>query len=297
MTGADTVKASRCRPSVGSRVSVSTPSRMVSPMRSVSTACRHAAGDGHADGARVAARDQERAAELLLALRGQRGQPAEVVLVRHDRAVAGEVHADAGDVDVVHGVDALEERRAARPAACPRAGRRGRPWRRWRAAAPRPRRRSRARPPSRARSRSETSVSCTVSPASSGGGARSSQIGAVRPASRRRWAFSRRDSPSARAPPASIARPTCGEPQVTLVTATTEMPGRRSTTVRAFSRTLPRSTVRVALAGMVLRCIRRMQESIVPEAPRAERLAPRLLPGDSQLLTDRSQDAGQPRRQ
>ena len=38
MTGAETVMASRCRPSAGSRVSVSTPSRMVSPMRSVSTA-------------------------------------------------------------------------------------------------------------------------------------------------------------------------------------------------------------------------------------------------------------------
>ena len=73
---------------------------------------------------------------------------------------------------------------------------------------------------------SETSVSWTVSPASSGGGARSSQMGAVRPASRSRWAFSRRESPSALAPPASIARPTCGEPHVTLVTATTEMPGR-----------------------------------------------------------------------
>ncbi len=99
---------------------------------------------------------------------------------------------------------------------------------------------------------SETSVSWTVSPASSGGGARSSQMGAVRPASRRRCAFSRRDSPSALAPPASIARATWGEPQVTLVTATTEMLGRWSTTVRAFSRTLPRSTVTVALAGIAL---------------------------------------------
>ena len=115
---------------------------------------------------------------------------------------------------------------------------------------------------------SETSVSWTVSPASSGGGARSSQMGAVRPASRRRWAFSRRESPSALAPPASIARPTCGEPQVTLVTATTEMPGRWSTTVRALSRTLPRSTVTVALAGMSLPCIRRMQKGIAARRAR-----------------------------
>ncbi len=71
---------------------------------------RHAAGGDHADGARVAARDEQGAAELLLAALGQLGQPAEVGLVGDDRPVAGEVHADAGDVDVVHGVDALEER-------------------------------------------------------------------------------------------------------------------------------------------------------------------------------------------
>ena len=72
---------------------------------------RHAAGGDHADGAGVAAGDQQRPAELLDALRRQLGQPAHVVLVRDDRAVTGEVDADAGDVDVVHGVDALEERR------------------------------------------------------------------------------------------------------------------------------------------------------------------------------------------
>ncbi len=75
---------------------------------------RHAAGDRHADGPRVAARDQQRAAELLDALLRQLGQAAQVVLVGHDRAVAGEIDADAGDVDVVHGVDALEERRQSR---------------------------------------------------------------------------------------------------------------------------------------------------------------------------------------
>ena len=80
-------------------------------MRSVSTDAGHAAGGDHADRARVAARDEQRAAELLDALRGQLGQPAEVVLVGDDGAVAGEVDADAGDVDVVHRVDALEERR------------------------------------------------------------------------------------------------------------------------------------------------------------------------------------------
>ena len=245
MTGAETVTASRCRPSVGSA-----RQRVDAEQDGLADAQRvdgrgHAAGGDHADRARVAARDEQRAAELLDALRGQLGQAAEVVLVGDDGAVAGEVDADAGDVDVVHRVDATRGTPAGRPAACPRAGRRGRPWRRSRDAAPPRRRRCPGRPPSRASLCSETSVSWTVSPASSGGGARSSQMGAVRPASRRRWAFSRRESPSALAPPASIALPTCGDPHVTLVTATTEMPGRRSTTVRAFSRTLPRSTVTV----------------------------------------------------
>ena len=66
---------------------------------------------------------------------------------------------------------------------------------------------------------SERSKRRTVSAASSGAGARSSQIGAVMPAARCRSAFACRDSPSATAPPASIALPTSGDPQVHFVTA------------------------------------------------------------------------------
>ena len=89
-------------------------------------------------------------------------------------------------------------------------------------------------------------VRWTVSSACPGAGERSSQIGAVTPAARWRSAFCNRDSPSATAPPSSMARPTSGEPHVTFVTATTSMPPSADTTARVLAVIFARSMLRVA---------------------------------------------------
>ena len=77
------------------------------------------------------------------------------------------------------------------------------------------------------------------------GGLRSSRIGASMPLSRRRRMFSKRDSPMPTTPPRSMARATCGMPQVPLVTPNTSMPDfrQRSTTVRALRSIFWRSMV------------------------------------------------------
>ena len=56
------------------------------------------------------------------------------------------------------------------------------------------------------------------------GGLRSSMIGAEMPLSRSRLMFSKRDSAMPATPPRSMARATCGMPQVPLVTPKTLMP-------------------------------------------------------------------------
>ena len=90
------------------RVSVSVPCRMVSPMRSELDRSGHGAGQHHGHGPGVAAAHQQRPAHLALRGVGDGGQPAHVVLVRHDGAVAGQVGAHAGQAQVrqtLHGVD------------------------------------------------------------------------------------------------------------------------------------------------------------------------------------------------
>jgi len=77
-------------------------------------------------------------------------------------------------------------------------------------------------------------------------------MGAVTPAARSRAAFSCRDSPSATAPPASIALPTSGAPHVHLVTPTTSTPSRARITTRVFAVILPGSIVSVACPLMTL---------------------------------------------
>ena len=68
------------------------------------------------------------------------------------------------------------------------------------------------------------STSFTTSSTSEGGGLRNNKILQVKPLSRKRRMFSKRDSPIPVTPPRNIARATCGMPQVPLVTPKTSMP-------------------------------------------------------------------------
>jgi len=79
------------------------------------------------------------------------------------------------------------------------------------------------------------------------GGLRSSRIGQSMPLARSLRMFSKRDSPMPVTPPRSIARATCGMPQVPLVTPKTSMPAlaHSATTVRAFRSIRSRSMVTV----------------------------------------------------
>ena len=70
------------------------------------------------------------------------------------------------------------------------------------------------------------------------------------PASRRRATFSSRDSPSADDAAGEHRARDLGAPHVTFVTPTMSTPGSASTTRRAFSSILARSTVTVARASM-----------------------------------------------
>ena len=162
----------------------------------------------------------------LLALRRQLGQTPEIVVVRDDRPVAGEVDADAGDVDVVHDIDALEE------------GRQIRRQHAFAQVAELDHRHDGVTPPRggggvvERHHRLELALERDVGEQHGLAG----ELGRRRPQQpdRRREAggaeprgvLEARLSPSALAPPASSVRATCGEPQVTFVTATTSMPGR-----------------------------------------------------------------------
>ena len=75
------------------------------------------------------------------------------------------------------------------------------------------------------------------------GGPRKSMIGAAIPLSRSRLMFSKRDSAMPTTPPRSMARATCGMPQVPLVTPNTLIPeaAQRVTTARALRSIRPRS--------------------------------------------------------
>ncbi len=114
-----------------------------------------------------------------------------------------------------------------------------------------------------------TSTVRTTSSTRAMGGLRSSMIGALMPLSRKRRMFSKRDSAMPATPPRSMARATCGMPQVPLVTPNTLMPesAQRSTMVRALRSMRPRSMAtcgpdifipcRPALAGRSRACGRR----------------------------------------